>query len=186
MEGYMEKQPSFKIELPKVGDEVSLAAMHIKSWKETYVNPESGLTEEMVDEMRGHMLTNTDSRKNTISESLENPDRVLYKVVKNSKSEIVGFMHGSKNEEFNELEAIYLLDEVKGSGTGGKLMEEFLVWIDKDKPSRLEVFTFNEKALGFYTKYGFIKTEKPIQLWEDKLPFTEMVRPADELRENYI
>ena len=180
MESYMEKPPAFKIEKPKVGDEIELAPMHIRSWKETYVTPESGLTEEMVDELRGHMLTNTDFRKKTISESLENPDKVLYRIVRNNRGEIVGFMHGSKNEEANELESIYLLDEVKGSGTGGKLMEEFLTWIDRSKPSHLEVFSFNNKALGFYVKYGFVKTDKPTQMWEDKLPFIEMVRPADE------
>lgn len=180
MEPNMEKTPEFKIEEPKIGDELAIATMHIKSWKETYVTPESGLTEEMVDENLGHMLTNTDFRKNTISESLEKPDEVLYRVVRNSNGEIVGFMHGSKNEEFNELEGIYLLDEVKGSGTGGKLMEEFLAWINKEKPSHLEVFSFNDRALGFYTKYGFVKTDKPAQMWKDKLPFIEMVRPADE------
>ncbi len=184
MEGDIEKEPIFKIEEPKIGDEIALAPMHIKAWKETYVPQESGLTEEMVDELLGHLLANTDFRKKTISESLENPGKVLYRVVKNSKGEIVGFMHGSKNEVTNELEGIYLLDEVKGSGTGGKLMEEFLEWIDKTKPSHLEVFSFNDRAQGFYTMYGFVKTNKPTQMWRDKLPFIEMVRPADVLIEN--
>ena len=44
----------------------------------------------------------------------------------------------------------------------------------------LEVFSFNDRALGFYAKYGFVKTDKPAQMWKDKLPFIEMVRPADE------
>lgn len=177
----MEEQPTFKIEAPKMGDEVGLAPMHIQSWKETYITPESGLTSEIVDEMIGHMLTDTDFKKNTISESLENPDKVLYRVVRNSKEGIVGFMHGSKNDKSNELEGIYLLDEVKGSGVGGKLMKEFLAWTDKDKPSRLEVFSFNERALGYYAKYGFVKTDKPVQLYKDMLPFIEMIKPADEL-----
>ena len=180
----MEKQPAFKIEKPKFGDEIGLAPMHIQAWKETYVTPESGLTAEMVDEWLGHMLTNTDFRKNTIAESLENPDAVLYRVVRNSKGEIVGFIHGSKNETFNILEGLYLLNEVKGLGVGGKLMEAFLAWIQKNKPSQLEVFSFNDHAIGFYEKYGFVKTDKPAQMWKDTLPFTEMVRPADEPVEN--
>lgn len=179
MEGNIEKQPTFKIEIPEIGDEVGLATMHIQSWKETYVTPESGLTEKMVDELLGHMLTDTDFRKNTISESLEKPSEVFYRVVKNNKNEIVGFIHGSKTEEFNELEGIYLLDEVKGTGTGVKLMEEFLAWNDKSKPTHLMVFSFNDRALSFYTKYGFVNNDKPTQMWKDKLPFIEMVRPAD-------
>lgn len=184
MEGHIDTQPTFKIEAPKIGDEIPLAPMHIKAWKETYVTPESGLTEEMVDELLGHMLADTGFRKNTISESLEKPDKVLYRVIRNGNGEIVGFMHGSKNEETNELEGIYLLDEAKGSGTGGKLMEEFLAWIDKTKPTRLEVFSFNDRALGFYTKFGFVKTDTPTQMWKGVLPFIEMVRPADVSAQN--
>lgn len=184
MEYNLEKTPTFKIEEPKMGDEIALAPMHIKSWKETYVIPESGLTEAMVDDLLGHLLTNTEFRKNTISSSLEKPDEVFYRVVKNSNGEIVGFMHGSKNEETNELEGIYLLDEVKGHGTGGALMEEFLAWINKNKPTHLEVFSFNERALSFYTKYGFEKMNKPVQRWKGLLPFIEMMRPADESEQN--
>lgn len=175
----MEQGPIFKIEEPHVGDENALAPMHIQSWKETYVTPDSGLTEPMVDEMIGHMLTNTNFRKNTIIEALAHPDLVLYRVVKNSEDKIVGFLHASKAEDFNELEGIYLLDEAKGSGTGKKLMEEFLAWIDKSKPCRLEIFSFNNRAFEFYTKYGFVKTDKPAQIYKGKLPFVEMVRPAE-------
>ncbi len=178
IENYKENQPIFKIEAPREGDEVLLGPMHIRAWKESYVSPESGLTDEMVDDMLGHMLTNTDFRKNTISEAISNPDMVLYRVVRRHNG-IVGFLHGSKGDEYNELNAIYLLNEVKGSGTGGKLMEEFLSWADKSKPCRLEVFSFNNQALGFYNKYGFVKTDKPTQLYKDKLPFVEMVRAPE-------
>ncbi len=104
MERYFEKQSICTIEAPAVGDEVLLAPMHIQSWKETYVTPQSGLTEDMVDELLGHMLTDTEFRKNTILESIQNPHKVLYRVVKNEAGDIVGFMHGSKNETGNKLE----------------------------------------------------------------------------------
>lgn len=177
-----EQQSTFKISMPKIGDEIDLALMHIQSWKETYVTKESGLTEEMVDEKLGHMLTNTDFRRNTISEAIKNPDKVFYRVIRNNSNQIVGFMHGSKNEESNEIDGIYLLNEVKGSGVSGKLMEEFLNWIDKSKPIHLEVFSFNERAINFYKKYGFVKTDMPEQVWKDTLPFIEMIRPTEKTR----
>jgi len=181
MERYFEKHPTFSIEAPKLGDEILLAPMHIQSWKETYVSPQSGLTEEMVDELLGHMLTDTEFRKNTILESIQNPDKVLYRVVKNKAGDIVGFMHGSKDETGNKLEGLYLLDEVKGSGIGGLLMDEFLQWIDPNKITQLEVFDFNDRAISFYTKYGFVKTDEPIQFWKDRLPFFKMERSSDAL-----
>ena len=181
MESNLERQPIFEIEPPKEGDEIALAPMHIQAWKDAYVVPESGLTEEMIDEMLGHMLIDNSFRKKTIIESLENPDQVLYRVVKNSAGNTVGFLHGSKHEHFNELDAIYLLNEVKNSGVGGKLMEEFLTWSDKSKPCRLEVFAFNDAAIGFYNRYGFEKTKAVMDLYKGFLPVAEMMRSAEEV-----
>jgi len=174
----LEQMKPFSIEAPRVGDEIALAPMHLQAWKESYITPDSGLTSEKIDSMLGEMLADIDFRKNTIAESLSNPDKVLYRVVKNSSGSIVGFLHGDKNETCNELEGLYLLDEVKGSGVGGTLMEEFLSWIDAKKPCRLDVFSFNERAIAFYTKYGFKKTDEPAQMYKDTLPFIEMVRPT--------
>lgn len=174
-----EKEPKFSINLPAEGEGIAVAKMHIQSWKETYVNQDSGLTEEKVDEMLQHLLDDTTFRENTFKESLENPEQVFYRVVKNEDGEVVGFFHGSKHEDFNELDAIYLLDEAKGSGTGGKLMEEFLAWVDKAKITRLEAFSFNDSAIGFYERYGFSVTDKEMELFRG-MPVVEMVRPAEE------
>lgn len=179
MEANLEKEPQFRIELPREGDEELLAPVHIQAWKDAYVVPESGLTEEKIDELLAHLLKNTEFRKNTIAESLSNPDEVLYRVVKNQNGEIVGFLHGSKHETRTELDAIYLLNEGKGSGVGGKLMEVFLEWADKDKPCRLEVFTFNDTAIGFYIRYGFERTDTQLPLYKGLLPVTEMIRAAE-------
>ena len=176
IENNIEKQPAFKIELPKVEDELELATAHIQAWKDAYIVPESGLTAESIDAQLSHLLTDTTYRKNTIIESLENPDVVLYRVVRNQNDEIVGFMHGTKHEAFTELDAIYLINEAKGSGTGGKLMEEFLKWADADKPCRLEVFSFNDSSIGFYMRYGFEKTDREMPLFRG-MPVTEMIRP---------
>lgn len=174
-----EGEPRFEIGLPKQGDENELAEMHIQAWKESYMVPESGLTNEKIDELLGHMLVNTEFRTKTIIEALEHPERSLYRIVRNESGEIVGFFHGTKGEQGNKLDAIYLLNEAKGSGTGGQLMEEFLSWIDKDKPTKLEVFPFNDAAIGFYEKYGFIKTDKKVEPYKGMLPVIEMMRPED-------
>jgi|GEM_PF-2450317 predicted GNAT family N-acyltransferase len=172
------KMQTFTIEFPRVGDELAIGPMHVRSWKESYVGPESGLTEKAVDDMVGYLATDTEYRKNTIIEALENPDKTLYRVVKNDDGKIVGFLHCSKSGTSNILEGIYILDEAKGKGIGGSLMKEFLTWSDETKPSYLDVFSFNKEAFGFYSKYGFVKTDKPTRFFKDKLPYVEMVRPA--------
>ena len=179
MEGHIEQEPRFKIELPAVGDEKALAPVHIQAWKEAYIVPESGLTEEKIDELLAHLLTDTTYRRGTIERALAEPEVVLYRVVKNVEGNIVGFLHGSKYEDYTELDAIYLLNEAKDSGTGSKLMGEFLSWSDRDKPCRLEVFSFNETAISFYNKFGFEIT-KSLPLYKNILPVSEMVRPVQE------
>lgn len=179
MEGAIEKEPLFKIESPVVGDELELAPVHIQAWKEAYITPESGLTAEKIDELLAHLLTDTTFRRKTIEQALANPEFVLYRVVKNGEGSIVGFLHGTKFEEYTELDAIYLLNEAKGSGTGGRLMELFLDWADKDLPCRLEVFAFNDTAIGFYRNYGFEKTETEMPLYKGFLPVDEMIRPSE-------
>lgn len=180
MEGHQEKEPVFKIELPKVGDELLIGPMHVKAWKESYLNPERGVTEELIDQFIGHLAHDTDYRKNTIIEALANPDKIMYRVVWNDKGEVVGFFHGTKEDTQNVLDGVYLLDEAKGTGVGGKLMREFLNWIDKSKKTYLEVFSTNQKALGYYKKYGFVELEGSEKMYKDKIPYVEMERPADE------
>lgn len=178
-ESPIEKQPTFTIEPPTLGDEGAIGAMHVRSWKESYVTPASGLTPETVDELIGHYATDIDFRKNTLTEALSSPEKVFYRVIKNKEHAVVGFFHGSKHETHTELDGVYLLNEVKGAGIGGDLMEAFLAWADKDKPCHLIVFSFNQRAIDFYHRYGFRKTDAPIQLYKDKLPYIEMERPAE-------
>lgn len=177
MEIIEEQHKGFTFEFPKVGDELAISYMHIQAWKETYIVPESGLTEAKADELLAHLLTNTDIRTQTIKNSLADPEQVLYRLVKNSSGAIVGFLHGSKDEQFNVLEAIYLLNEAKGKGIGSKCMEMFLAWADTNKPSQLEVFTFNTHAINFYSKYSFARTDRPTKIYKELLPYVEMVRP---------
>ncbi|MES2223769.1 MAG: GNAT family N-acetyltransferase [Patescibacteria group bacterium] len=178
----LEQEPKFTIETPKEGDETEIGKMHLQSWHESYTDPKRGVTKEVIDEFRSDTTTENgdERRRGFFREAAEHPDKILYKIVRNSKGEIVGFLHCTKGEEFNDLDAIYLLNEAKGEGVGGKLMEEFLAWSDKKKPSHLEVFSANETALGFYERYGFAKTDKAPKLYKDRLEYIEMMRPAEE------
>ena len=174
---------SFTIETPKEGDEVGIGQAHKQAWSETYMNPKDGITEEVINDLIGHVAEEegNDYRKNIFNEASVAPEKILYRVIKNNNGKIVGFMHCTKEEEYNELGGLYLLDEAKGAGLGGRLMEEFLAWADNGRPCQLEVFASNENAIGFYTKYGFKKTDKPAEHWKGKLDLIVMVRPVESI-----
>jgi len=180
IEKSVEREAMFKIETPQIGDELAIGPMHVQAWKESYITQESGVTKEVVDALIGHLATQTEFRKGTLMEAIANPDKVLYRVIKNSDGMIVGFFHCEKTEIANKVEGVYILNEAKGAGVGTKLMEEFFQWSDKDKPTHLEVFSFNKTAIDFYKKFGFKEVEGSEKLYKDTLPFIEMVRPAEE------
>lgn len=181
MEGELEK-PKFEISNPRQGDAAALAEMLNRSWKETYIPLLPGFTEEMVDHILEYKNKTTEPENITIDRSLNNPNEVLYKVVRNSKGEVVGFVHGTQRDDRNELEGIYLLNEAKNSGTGRELMNIFLKWADPSKPCRLDVFSFNEAAIKFYEAHGFEMTETLTKFYNDNelLEYIEMVRPPED------
>lgn len=180
MRSPIERQPQISIEVPKEGDETAIGEVHYQSWLETYKDDESGITEDVIKELIGFVNTpeGNEYRKHVFAEARENPDKVLYRVIRKG-NKIVGFMHCTKEDAYNELGGLYLLNEIKGTGVGDRLMKEFLEWADKHKPSLLEVFSTNERAQSFYEKYGFERTGKPEHFFKKRLPFIEMVRPAE-------
>lgn len=173
--------PRFSIESLRKGDEFLIGSVLKKAWLDAYLNPEAGITEKLIDNLIGStpLKEEDDFKKDPIPEVFTQQNSIFYRVVRNSHDEIVGFIHCIKDESFNEIGGLNLINEAKGFGVGTTLVEQFLVWADKEKPCRLEVFTFNDKAIRFYTKFGFCKTEKKVQPFEGSLPLVEMIRPAE-------
>lgn len=173
-----ENIPTFTISPPVPGDEVAVGPMQVQAWHEAYLHPELGVTDDVIQDAIKFVATTdgNEFRKNLFAEVQSDPSRVLYRVVKDSKGDIVGFMHGTKHNQSNELGGIYLLDVVKGKSVGNRLMEEFLAWCDPAKPTTLQVIAFNDRALSFYQKYGFEKTKNKLEPFEKKFPLVEMIK----------
>ena len=168
----------FEISKPTEEDAALIGPMHVQSWLESYLKLDEGITVEVLKDLVSFVDTDegTQFRNNVFKEQAAKPDEVLYRVVKDKNGKVVSFMHGKKEDDKNILDGIYLLNEVKGEGVAHRLVEEFLGWIDKEKPTYLEVISYNERAISFYKKYGFEITDKAVPDFKDKLPVLEMVR----------
>lgn len=176
-----QKQSSFTIGPPEPGDELTIGPMQVQAWHEAYLHPELGVTDGVIQDAIEFVATpeGNEFRKNLFSEMKSDPNKILYRVAKDSKGRVVGFMHCTKHEDSNELGGIYLLDVAKGKGVGDQLMEEFLAWSDTSKPTTLQVIAFNDRALSFYQKYGFEKSQKVLEPFKEKFPLVEMIKPAN-------
>lgn len=180
MENLTEKIP-ISVSSPSLGEETEIGIMHKLAWIETYTNLENKADQEVINNLLEQINTEEGNsfRRNLIIENNAFPENVFYRIVKNNNGKIVGFIHCTKEETYNGLWGLYLLDEAKDTGVGGKLIDDFLVWADKTKPCQLEVLATNDKAIRFYAKYGFLITDKQVEQHEDKLDLLIMVRPAE-------
>ena len=175
-----EREVQFEIQPPADDDAMAVGSMQVQAWHEAYLHPQLGVTDDVIQAAIEFVATpaGEEYRKGIFAETRATPDRALYRVVKDPEGRVVGFMHATKDESANELDGIYLLDTIKGQGVGDKLMEAFLSWHDPAKPTTLQVIAFNDRALSFYEKYGFERTEKELEPFKEKFPIAEMIKPA--------
>ena len=67
--------------------------------------------------------------------------------------------HPEVTDACGELKRIYVLKKLQGSGTGTRLMNEVLGWLEKDGPRRLWIGVWSENfgAQKLYERHGFTK-----------------------------
>lgn len=127
-----------------------------RTWLDTYPNEEAGITVEDIEDK----FKDRDSE-----ERLEKRRRDLTGEKKNVKflvaldgSRIIGLSRASKNEKENRLTAIYVLPEYQGKGIGTRLWNETKNFFNPSKDIFVGVATYNQKAIHFYSKLGFVDT----------------------------
>lgn len=170
----------YEITEPTMADAVTIGPMHLRSWIETYQNPELGVDEEWIRENVGFVAaqSGTDFRTE-IFERINNGEPIFYRVAKDESGSIIGFVMATKNttneNEPNVLDALYTLKDVQGQGLGSNLMKIALDWLESEKPVKLEVISYNQHAIDFYKKYGFELTGKKLA-WKEPVEAAEMVK----------
>lgn len=143
------------------------------TWLEVYPSPENGVSKEWV------YKTASTFNVNYLLENFNKDDgdqNKIFIVAKDKNAEIIGLLRGIKYPDSTELRSCYLRVNSIGTGTGGSLMEYFLKWADNTKPIKLDVASYNNRAIGFYEHYGFKKTAEPIEKFLGVMPQTRMIR----------
>lgn len=146
-----------RIRKAQLSDAVSIAKVHVESWKTTY---QGIISKAYLNRM------DLDSRIQRWQRFLASESTMIIHVLEN-KGEVVGFASAGKNRtEINgydgELFAIYLLKTYQKQGWGTKLMvsvlnqlhndghQSLLVWVLKENPS----MQFYQKVLPYKIKEG--------------------------------
>ena len=159
----MESIPSHEevpiaIERARPDDAEEIQNVFYKTWLATYPNTVPGVSIDDVHEYYEDKLSTEGIEKyqKRIEEELRLENQRFF--VARVDKKIIGVCLAFRNEEKNQLKAIYVLPEFQGMGIGYKLWNEVLNFIDHTKDTTVEVVIYNDNAIKFYKRLGFEDT----------------------------
>lgn len=154
-------QENIQIVQPILEDAIESIEVQYRAWLETYPNKKAGVTKEDVEERYKDAFTGSklEKRKKIITDPEPNEKFIIAK----DRDRVVGMCYGDVQEDKNQLKAIYILPEYHGKGIGTKLWEALYPFFNNTNDTYVEVVDYNEKAISFYKKLGFVDTGKRFQ-----------------------
>ena len=172
----MSKQ--FTIEKSRPEDTEESEQMRYRSWLDTYVNDEHGMTKEMIEEYFVPRLSpeGIEKKRKRTEENSHNPN-ILDLTAKDENGKIIGWMVATK-EGHREIGAIYTDKDYHGGGLGSALIKRGLDFLGYDEDIELHVVDYNERAKAFYRKFGFEPVGEPEYTRFKEMPEIKMVRLA--------
>ncbi len=135
-------------------DEPAIRQVQKLTWLATYPNEAHGITSAditaMFDDTSEAARQRAASRRRSINAT---PQAHLW--VAEEDGAIVGFCLARKTEETHCIQALYVLSAYQGRGIGKRLMLVGLAWLGDERPVRLTVASYNDRAIAFYERLGF-------------------------------
>lgn len=149
----METISDYKIREITSDDYMGLQAVYHAAWLDTYPNSEFGITAEDIEYRHAQRLLpeKIEEQKLRIAAKEENEIRLLAE----KQGEIIALCNAAVEADCNRLQAIYVLPKYQGLGLGKVLWSEASKIFDRHKETRVNVASYNKKAIGFYEKLGF-------------------------------
>ncbi len=148
------------------------------TWVATYTNEVVGVTKEDIDKYFANRYT--PDKIQELKDEVVNPKDGTHSYVAKVNGKVVGhfvFMDEGGNDR---LESIFILPEYQGKGIGTLFWKEVRNLFTKGKPIKVNVIAYNENAIAFYKRLGFVEVERYIDedsvmpISKTKLPKIEM------------
>jgi len=130
-----------------------------ETWFKTYPNAKEGITIEDIENK--FREDNTPEGRRKIEEHkkiYEDKNQQVW--VAEEKNRIIGFCTAGKEQEYNRLRGIYILPNYQGKGVGKLLVEKAFAWLGTNKDILVNVASYNQQAISFYKRFGFVETGK--------------------------
>lgn len=174
---------SIKIGKAKPEDIYQIRSVQRETWIATYPNEKLGITRADIESRFASDNTAEGRQRMEKRKKMLNSPTSKTWVAKDG-TKIVGYCAAEKSNLGNRIQALYLLPSYHGKGIGTLLIKECLAWLGSDKDIYVEVASYNNSAITFYEKFGFVRSGKEVKnpvaaLPSGKtIPETEMVKRA--------
>lgn len=165
--------PTIEIAMAKPEDAAAIQDVQYRAWLATYPNKEHGITAGAIEDR----YKDRQQRLQKKQEEIKNLPPNIKVLVAKDRQKVIGFIRVSKGENRNQLQTLYVLPDYQGKGVGGSLWEEIKSFLEREKATFVHVATYNENAVTFYEKMGFVDTGKRFtndRMFKSGLPIPEM------------
>jgi ribosomal protein S18 acetylase RimI-like enzyme len=154
---------NIQIANPIPEDARGITTVLYKAWLATYPNDALGITIEDIEDRYKYSFSEENIKKS--EEGLRNIPSNQKKVIAKDGDTVVGVATIIKNDTNNQLRMIYVLPQYQGKGVGTMLWNAVKDFTDPSKNTIVQVADYNQQAIKFYEKLGFIDTGKR---WKDE------------------
>jgi ribosomal protein S18 acetylase RimI-like enzyme len=152
-----------------------------RTWLATYPNAALGITvadvEAVFDDSTEEARQRREERRRAI-----NATPLAHLWVAESDAGIVGMCLARKQDERHHVQALYVLPDYQGQGIGKRLLQAALDWLGAAQPVTLHVATYNEKAIAFYQRMGFVFSAAPAEAELARLPSGAVIPELEMVR----
>jgi ribosomal protein S18 acetylase RimI-like enzyme len=154
--------------------------VHVRrtTWLATYPNEVLGITRQDIEEA---LNTRSDEQEVARIANHIKTSTGTHTWVSKVEGKVVGFLRFEEEDKRNRIHALYILPEYQHQGIGKALTQLVLDRLGTLKEIYLEVAAYNQSAINFYKKLGFIEngptTNEVAQLPSGKvIPEIEMIK----------
>jgi GNAT superfamily N-acetyltransferase len=125
-----------------------------RTWLATYPNEAYGITREDIEARFREDPATASARQAQRRRAVLTPPHHAWVALE--ATEPIGFCIIEQGEHEHLVQALYVLPEHQGKGTGTRLLRAALDWLGSENPIALNVASYNERAIAFYQAFGFV------------------------------
>ncbi len=155
-----------------------------RTWLATYPNVALGITtadvEAVFDDTTAEAQQRREERRRAI-----NATPLAHLWVAENDAGIVGMCLARKHDQHHHVQALYVLPAYQGQGIGKRLLQAALDWLGA-QPITLHVAAYNDNAIAFYQKMGFVLGPAPAESELARLPSGAVIPEREMVRNSPV